>query len=594
MRKVLEMSYIISLLLAFSWNSLGFSATMKHCMVAKGNGISWASTLGWMSESLAIKAKEASALEAEYGEPMLVDLHCFAGGSSGSAAAVLYQGLLGNERLASGNIQGLRSPEDLVRLSKALRFLAIATDFSAQERNLIAFKGIKFFLKRGPVDDAHKGWWERYALEEEDVLSLLGKYAVVARFLTEEDINQSLLPHLPERLRSFVWSYGLQTLTDLPERGPLGKPLTLEDKINFREFFRLQGKKINELAERIYIVHGGDSYLWNTFFKEPLVDGFCLGAMVEFHEKGLVSTNLPGYDRLRPLFVCSTKTVTTLRNSPGYLRYLAENSSFARRSIYATPHTLKDVLRISIREYQLFKVQLESFKEAGLSHGIDEKGGFPLKTEAELQRAKFGNAGGWVPETVMALPLMWYLEGLDGPEVKLNSLALFGFLGDGSIGQFSDIWFIRSILGATPKETPIGRESPLVKSWLKDFKSFQNVLENLKPSLGLFGDRFQIRHTKTNWNLPLLAPSYTGRGIKLLATAINQTRQWEGRKGGSNPILFSKWMQVCLASHARSLEYCSSTEDLFAYYSSVKPLVYAPGALKTRLTDIPWWETLGL
>ncbi|MEI8027652.1 MAG: hypothetical protein WCI18_14995 [Pseudomonadota bacterium] len=588
------MSYIISLVFFFGWNSLGFSSTLRHCMVAKGNGISWASTLGWMSESLAIKAKEASAMEAEYGEPMHVGLNCFAGGSSGSAAAILYQGLLGNQSLTSDRIEDLRSPAELARLSKALRFLAIATDFSSQERNLMAYKGIKFFLKKGPVDEVHKGWWERYALEEEDVLSLLGKYAVVARFLTEEDLNQSLLPILPERLRNFAWIHGLQTLTDLPERGPLGKPLTLEDKINFREFFRLQGKKINELADRIYREHGGETYLWHTFFQEPLADGFCLGAMIEFHENGLVSKNLPGYDRLRPLFMCNAKTIATLRNSPGYPRYMAEHSFFARRSIYATPQTLKDVLRTSIREYQLFKVQLESFKEAGLSHGIDEKDGFPLNTEAELKRAQFGNVGGWVPETIMALPLMWYLEGLDGPDVKLNSLAVFGFLGDGSVGQFSDIWLIRSILGGTPKETPIGRESPLVKSWLKDYKSFQNVLENLKPSLGFLGDRFQIRHTKTNWNLPILAPSYIGRGVKLLATAINQTRQWEGRKGGSNPILFSKWMQTCLAPESSDPGYCHSTEELFAYYSSVKPLVYVPGELKTNQTDIPWWETLGL
>ena len=588
------MSYIISLFLAFGLNSLAFSSTLRHCMVAKGNGISWASTLGWMSESLAIKAKEARAMETEYGEDIKVSLNCFAGASSGSAAAMLYQGLLSNQNLTSDISQDLRSPDELTRLSKALRLLAIATDFSVKERSFIAAKGALFFLNRGPFDPNHRGWWERYAFEEEDVLSLLGKYAVVARFITEEDLNRSLLPLLPERLQKFAWTHGLQTLTDLPERGPLARPLSLEDKINFREFFRLQGNQINALAERIYREHGGDSYLWNTFFKEPLADGFCLGTMVEFHKSGHLSEKLPSYDVLRPLFMCNAKTIATLRSSPGYPRYLAENSNFARRSIYASPQTLKDVLRTSIREYQLFRVQLESFEKAGLTSGIDEKDGVSFNTGAELKHAKFGNVGGWVPETVMALPMMWYLEGLDGTDIKLNSLAVFGFLGDGSVGQFSDIWFIRSILGSTPKETPLGGETPLVRSWLKDYKSYQSLLEKLKAPLASFSDRFQIRFTKTNWNLPVLVPSYTGRGIKLLASAINQTRLWEGKKGGSDPLLFSKWMRICLAPESNVLAYCNDTENLFAYGSSLQPLVYAPSEFKTNMVEVPWWKTLGL
>jgi hypothetical protein len=292
--------------------------------------------------------------------------------------------------------------------------------------------------------------------------------------------------------------------------------------------------------------------------------------------------------------MCNLKTVETIRGSAGYQRYLVEKSSFARRAVFATPESLRDVARTSLREFQLFRTQIESLKEAHLSYGLDEKNGTLLETDSRLKLARFGNVGGWVPENVMALPLMWYLFGKDGPDVKLNSLAVFGFLGDGTIGQFSDVWLIRNILGSTSKETPMGGESPLVRSWLKDYKSYQNLLEDLKLSLGSFSSRLQIRYTKANWNLPIFTPSYTGRGIKLLASAINQTRQWEGREGASIPSLFSKWFPTCLTPSASTLSFCQVSKDQFSYYSSIGPLIYVPSGLKGDLTDTPWWKTLGL
>jgi hypothetical protein len=516
----------IFLMLGFSTHAL--SSVIRHCMVAKGNGINWASTLGWMSESLAIKAKESRSMELEQGAPVKIDLNCFAGASSGAAAAILYQGLLLNPNLkVSLYDEGLRSPDDLDRLSKALRFLAVATDFSTSERTFIVSKALKFFLGLGPQDRENRGWWDRYALQEDEVLSLLGKYAVVARFLKESDFRESLPLRLPERLRPFALKHGLRVLTDLPERSPTSLPLSRDEHVMFREIFRVQGQRINDLADTIYRENGGDDYLWKSFYQEPLMDGFCMGSMIEFNHGGVLSRKLPSYESIRTLYMCSQKTISTIRESPNYQSYRRQNS-FGKRAIFAEPLNLRAALRTSIREYKLFSAQLETLERAQLSYLSDESQNTYQSPENGLSNARLGNVGGWVPENVMAIPLVWYAFGLDQSAVKLSSLAIFGFLGDGSVGQFSDVWFLRSILGGTPKDTPLGKESPMVRRWLEDYKAYQNVIDELKPRLGDFSKRLQIRTTKADWNLPFLVPSFTGRGLKHLGQAINQTREWEG------------------------------------------------------------------
>lgn len=130
----------ILLLIIISFSGLArYDVILNVCGSAQGNGYNWASTLSWLSTSLLNAYEEARALEAR-GMRVGIRASCFSGASSGSGVATVYDAVLSNSNLADDYQDGyghftrrapdrILSPDEALRASKTLRYIALGADF---------------------------------------------------------------------------------------------------------------------------------------------------------------------------------------------------------------------------------------------------------------------------------------------------------------------------------------------------------------------------------------------------------------------------------------------------------------------------------
>jgi len=591
---------VANLILSFSvfGSQMSHAGIVRHCMVVKGNGANWASTLAFMSQTLEIKAIEARTLAQATGEPVLVSLNCFAGASSGAAAAVVYAALLRNPYLSKDTSDAsLRSPEELENLSKALRFLSIATDYTFKEKFQLIHSAVRFALSGGLVDFENSGWWQKFFMEDDVAISLFGKLAVVARHLQPSDFNRSIHSVTSEGTANLVTRYNIKSIVDLPMWAFIRDIPYFKSEVGtqLHRLYREQAQIIHKVSENIYRSAGGNDFLLDTLLLEPMPDGFCMGAMVEFSEVGKLSKKLPAYDQLRTMVICNQNTIHAIRSHPDYSNYLAQFAPYSRRMIFASAMNLKSAFRISIREYQIFKAQLETFQTAGISAYYEDKTEFVANHLPQLKRGMFGNLGGWVPEKVLAIPMSWYLASQDNEHVLVNHLSMFGYLSDGKVGPFSDIWFLRTIMGHNGRENPVFENELYVKNMFRDYRAYQEVLDKvfLDGPLGKY--KLDYRTTKVNWNLHLAPAALTGEGINLLAMTLNETKRMEGDQGASNMPIYADWIEKCVYTKRLDHDMCEIVKNSFSAFSQPYGLTFVPDRIAIQLQpEVPWWAELDL
>ena len=118
-----------------------FHTIINFCGTTQGNGYNWASTLSWLSTELLSVYQDALEIQRQNpGAKVGISANCFIGGSSGSGVTAVYDSLLSNPNIADQTIgdvligradpNRILSPEEIYRMSKSLRYIALGADLS--------------------------------------------------------------------------------------------------------------------------------------------------------------------------------------------------------------------------------------------------------------------------------------------------------------------------------------------------------------------------------------------------------------------------------------------------------------------------------
>jgi hypothetical protein len=291
-----------------------------QCAAVQGNGYNWAATLGWLSAQVELAAARAAAYEAaEPGRRAALDIACLTGSSSGSFVAAVYDRLLSNPALVSGEAgPGLATAAEARGVADALLFLALSTDFRGEGFGFL-LSGIAARLglaERG--DDAAGTRMWRGGTTAGRNLRTVGRWVLAAERY-EPDWFEALLTEVGP----------LPALDRRPmDAGPAGDGATL--KAHTR-----RARSILDARVR------GASVTWR-----PVSEGFCATALTVPAPPGLA----PPFDLggLRLVHACAPATAAALAASPALAA--AAGPETARRMVLAAAPDWRRLVSMSVRE----------------------------------------------------------------------------------------------------------------------------------------------------------------------------------------------------------------------------------------------------
>jgi hypothetical protein len=336
--------------------SLGLTLTPTHavgaplcaplvslCHTSQGNGFNWAASLGWLSESF-----DAAARESNGGTAERFDVSCLAGSSSAAGTVTLLAALLGNSAL------GWSSPvpnparftaDDLRLLARALRVLAMAADFGADEKAASAARHLL------PEENGRGSWWKsQYG--ENLIRHVFARRVLLAANLRAEDLEIPVgggaeLPSVPRSVSDLV-EYFAESFLPLPG----SRAHAAAERFLQGQQAAVSGLMLKRLGFDVWSWNArADAYLART----PAPDGFLTTAFAlleDLDEEGRVPVEAhpPAFPRARKVVFANGQTLRTLLASPAFRAAVREDEADTRNFVLAEVTTLAELLRPSLAE----------------------------------------------------------------------------------------------------------------------------------------------------------------------------------------------------------------------------------------------------
>lgn len=220
-----------------------YHTILSICGTTQGNGYNWAATLSWLSTQVMDAYTKAKEIErANPGAKVGISANCFAGGSSGSGVANVYESFLANPnindpiglgaRTMSGSADPNRifSPDEIYRIAKGLRFLAVGADmqflFRATTYYRVARSQVSNFLTFG--SGVQNVWGEQ--MGGGAVVADFATYIHFAQYANWDVIDQDVVPG-----QGILRDFPLSTFENEAIRIEFAKVKKLHDLISLPE-----------------------------------------------------------------------------------------------------------------------------------------------------------------------------------------------------------------------------------------------------------------------------------------------------------------------------------------------------------------------
>jgi hypothetical protein len=379
------------------------------CQAMQGNGFNWAATISWISETFKIRAIEGRKLQKKTDRDVLFYLDCAGGGSSGAATTALYAAMLTNPNFANKPSK-LYTPEEVTTMSRALKYVAYATDLTGVE-----FQKFMTINNKYPGDGT---WWAGH-YDAEMLLGTFGRRILLMNKLSSNDIDRALLP---DRLAAKMH---FDNIEDIPVDGKDPSIYTFS-----RGFYnKLIGQEANKAKDYGRAIIGGlDShsdldradidvhdFLENTDIPNGLMSGV-YGLVVdaplgisEVKKKYIEPGPVP-FKRLRPVYFMNERTLKTIVSSSEYQKAVLDpNDTITKSILLVGTKSIKDVMSPSTREPYATKIEYKLITQFGSGRYFDPMVAIENKEKHKLRNVPFScsvgsgmkfsryliNVGGW-------------------------------------------------------------------------------------------------------------------------------------------------------------------------------------------------------
>ncbi|MBQ47672.1 MAG: hypothetical protein CMP10_09430 [Zetaproteobacteria bacterium] len=531
-----------------------YDLIIARCHVPQGNGGNWASTLGWLSETVFMAAQEA---EAEYkkGKSVGLSLSCMAGGSSGSIATTVFMNLLRNPNLIANPGAEIISIDEAKNVANALKLIGISADVNSLElmnfyRQVIletvegevlgGLSNIDFLVDfaRKVLGNETPSWWKNQRVQADQIIVDFIVANRLALTMTKELLSTPIQPLLNSIQQKTAESYNLKTLVDLTrfptyEAVPDSK---LEDNNTevLNQIFDIRVKAVNQLVDE-FLQNQFPFGAWKSRYllgaeqnahpliaeiaEMPLANGFCTITMSALYEtkKEIPLDKAPDYKTLKALYFCSAETIDKIMAAEAWRADKSENP-FLNRYVFIEPQNTRAAIALSVREPGLMT------ETAGIAGELPfELVSWYQSKDETLKRqpitsAAFAIAGGFPDRRITAWPISYFFQGQikkfmqQYPEVRAR-VEIFGKPDNRQKDKF-DTNSIRNIFS---NDSISAQEN--IDDWFSFQDSYCSVMqENFSAT------NITINTTAFNWDITGLPAAQSRVSAKLIAKGINAVR----------------------------------------------------------------------
>lgn len=523
------------------WSSpLTRGTVVSLCLTSQGNGFNWSSSLAWASESYEEAVRFAddqfvNGIEASF------DVSCAAGSSSAAASVALLAALFGNNALGWSSPNPLSRPllaSDLRIASRALRLLAMATDFDPDEK---AATAARFVF---PESDGKGEWWKsQYG--ESLIRSIFARRIHLASRLQAEDLRLEV-PSPENRSRGLLVTDFLE-FRDAAELPVVGSP----NAKKAHRFLKKQQEAVHAIQRKRL---GGDAWGWNAragafLASAPVPDGFMTTAfaLVEpVQANGTIRREEfpPAFPRARKVVFANKSTISKLVSSTLYRSVVDSDEGDSRNFVFAEVQNLADFMRVSQAEPENQALMAAPLPALGVRSFFDPR--FDTSSSFELrERPDLGLVvlGGWTNPETSAWPLTLYQfakvldrEQAFGSDVRAVSLR-FGKPGRQATfpQRVLKEYFFRNKDGSVP--SPVDAN---IGAYLDEYYADMETFESFHSArAAAFALDFETRKDTFNWDIAKRPAAAGGLSQELLIKTVNALRA--GRvdaNGRSLPVVF--------------------------------------------------------
>jgi hypothetical protein len=524
------------------------SRVVSLCFATQGNGYNWAATASWMSETLRIHVEAAEKMLADGQGPVLFDLGCVSGSSSGSLVTNVYSALLGNAALLKNRAHPeLYTVEEATKIADGLRWMALSADMSTfsylntlgQVITEWVYSRAERHASRTPqfkelwallLGEQPPSWWDGSYVDAEQILVDFAANTQVAGRISHATVQER-----DEWGRLIHFPYFAQ-LSEIPRDNREAE--TVDRDLGRR------AKRVNEITE---------SFLTSQFplgeylrryqrgvyppAKGPLVEtvearlpeGACtltMGAM--FTSLEVVPMDKLPYESLRPIVLCDESTIAKMLAVDSFARDIEAPDAYAARFVFMAVKNRRASLALSLREPRMMR---ELLGEAGDGR-IEITGFFDPQNEVHrharrlfpIDRLKVGVTGGYLDRRANAWAISYYHESrLQQLEAKghqvISRIALFGKPDKDRAKKFDTV-VIKELFSRSEGEA---------KTNLDDWYGLQ--MQFCATRAEALRERYDTRVSTTvvNWDIAKRPAAYAGKSRLIAYKSANATRlQTEG------------------------------------------------------------------
>lgn len=553
--------------LLFVWMifvALGFSkprtilaepaVVISMCESVQGNGLNWASSLAWLSETFRLRAAVAQKLEMK----VLFNLNCATGSSSGAAVVGILSALLENESLIRGE-NGLYSPKEVVILSRALRFLAYTTDMTNFE--------FRDYVNIRKNDYGHSSWWgAQYQCDM--VFNTFGRRMLIASRLKLADLDKTMLTTSQMNMLTFDDPHDIPDQSSPERKRELSLLLNSEsDSARILGRAKIDGLKHHKIEKidnevRTYVDSRRAPVGLMTSVYGYVVSSPGYGAL----EKDHIEVGPPPFKDLRPVVFMSRPTLETVLKSKTYQHAIKNNTDKTLSdTVFVAVDSLYELLSPSIKEPFVCKSEKKLISQYGTTEYFDPKLALANKEKFGLESlrfdtTKFGgtsfdsyliNTGGWMNYSFGKKILAYYHlaknESVDMTKGHTKIAYMNSFGKDGATIDFShrvinDI-FTRKSDGKRPNF--VGEKLPYATYRNRRLRSgaaesiatfYYDTFHYDKVMVPFLATKKHLNiestHVGLNWDIPqwkifgkiLIPGALIDKGRDLLMLSINHTR----------------------------------------------------------------------
>lgn len=528
---------------------------INECSILQGNGADWAAIFAWLAEDLSIKAEKAENYErTNPGKLAGISFTCMVGGSSGSAASMVFMQLLKNRQLGLEFLgKHTLGVQDTKLVSKALRVIAYSVDLTAKEK----FKFIKHALhmvlwvypidvmKALVVNEKFPNRWTFKLLDGNYIFYYFANTLLLARYITRDLINLPISKVLPSKYIPLAKKYGLHTLGNILKQHD--DDISEKEESRISKIFEIHGKKIVKISRSFlkknlkpkskwkYLnreaLHNGPLF---TVLNEPLEDGFCSITMTELWSGPQLFEKQLSYDKMRPIVLCNKRTVETILSSKLYQHHLSQGYPYVSRFILGVVKTVRGAISPSIREPWLMaslsgpldenELEIKEIYDPVIDLNLNSEHTFKtiaadgFYQQGERKQLNLGIIGGFADRRIAAWMLSYYfLEKLEHDDLRQenisHNISMFGLPDERKLDKF-DTYLIKNDLAAS---------GYLADEYLKDWSLFQfNWFETFK--LPFHRKKIGISTVAFNFDLSVIPAAIDRRSRYLVPLAANITR----------------------------------------------------------------------